>query len=43
MTRRAAQTSDLPIISDLLKAGQEILVQIAKEPIAKKALASPAI
>jgi len=36
MTRRAAQTSDLPIISDLLKPGQEILVQIAKEPIAKK-------
>jgi ribonuclease G len=36
MTRRSAQTSDLPIISDLLKAGQEILVQIAKEPIAKK-------
>ena len=28
--------SDLPIISDLLKQGQEILVQIAKEPIAKK-------
>jgi ribonuclease G len=26
----------LPIISDLLKSGQEILVQIAKEPIAKK-------
>jgi len=36
MTRRSAQTSDLPIISDLLKPGQEILVQIAKEPIAKK-------
>jgi ribonuclease G len=36
MTRRAAQTSDLPVISDLLKPGQEILVQIAKEPIAKK-------
>jgi Rne/Rng family ribonuclease len=35
-TRRSAQTSDLPIISDLLKSGQEILVQIAKEPIAKK-------
>jgi Rne/Rng family ribonuclease len=34
--RRSAQTTDLPIISDLLKAGQEILVQIAKEPIAKK-------
>jgi len=34
--RRTAQTSDLPVISDLLKPGQEILVQIAKEPIAKK-------
>ena len=34
--RRTAQTSDLPIISELLKQGQEILVQIAKEPIAKK-------
>jgi len=36
MTRRMAQTSNLPVISDLLKPGQEILVQIAKEPIAKK-------
>jgi ribonuclease G len=36
MMRRSMQTSDLPIISDLLKSGQEILVQIAKEPIAKK-------
>ena len=35
-SRRSMQTSDLPIISDLLKPGQEILVQIAKEPIAKK-------
>jgi ribonuclease G len=35
-TRRSMQTSDLPIISDLLKPGQEILVQIAKEPIALK-------
>src|SRR5208282_605776 len=35
-SRRSAQTSNLPIISDLLKSGQEILVQIAKEPIAKK-------
>jgi ribonuclease G len=35
-TRRSAQLSDLPIISDLLKPNQEILVQIAKEPIAKK-------
>jgi ribonuclease G len=34
--RRSAQLSDLPIISDLLKPNQEILVQIAKEPIAKK-------
>ncbi|MGA8108166.1 MAG: Rne/Rng family ribonuclease [Acidobacteriaceae bacterium] len=30
------QTSDLPIISELLRQGQEILVQIAKEPIARK-------
>ena len=35
-TRRSMQTTDLPIISDLLKPGQEILIQIAKEPIAKK-------
>jgi Rne/Rng family ribonuclease len=35
-SRRSMQLSDLPIISDLLKPGQEILVQIAKEPIAKK-------
>jgi Rne/Rng family ribonuclease len=34
--RATAQTTDLPVISDLLKPGQEILVQIAKEPIAKK-------
>ena len=34
--RASAQTTDLPIISDLLKQGQEILLQIAKEPIAKK-------
>ena len=34
--RASAQVSDLPIISELLKQGQEILVQIAKEPIAKK-------
>ncbi len=34
--RQSAQLSDLPIISELLKQGQEILVQIAKEPIAKK-------
>src|SRR5581483_9697020 len=30
------QTMDVPIISELLKQGQEILVQIAKEPIARK-------
>ncbi|HUB30142.1 MAG TPA: Rne/Rng family ribonuclease [Terracidiphilus sp.] len=35
-SRRSAQATDLPVISDLLKPGQEILVQIAKEPIAKK-------
>jgi len=35
-SRRSMQTTDLPAISDLLKPGQEILVQIAKEPIAKK-------
>ncbi len=34
--RHSSQTSDMPIISDLLKQGQEVLVQIAKEPIAKK-------
>jgi len=30
------EPQNLPLISDLLKEGQEILVQIAKEPIAKK-------
>ena len=30
------QATNLPAISELLKPGQEILVQIAKEPIAKK-------
>jgi Rne/Rng family ribonuclease len=35
-SRRSMQTTDLPVISDLLKPGQEVLVQIAKEPIAKK-------
>jgi ribonuclease E len=30
------QSTNLPAISDLLKPGQEILCQIAKEPIAKK-------
>jgi ribonuclease E len=34
--RRSVQAMDLPAISDLLKPGQEVLVQIAKEPIAKK-------
>jgi ribonuclease G len=33
---RSMQSTNLPAISDLLKPGQEILVQIAKEPIAKK-------
>jgi ribonuclease E len=33
---RTMQATDLPAISDLLKPGQEVLVQIAKEPIAKK-------
>ena len=35
-SRQSAQLTDLPAISDLLKPGQEVLVQIAKEPIAKK-------
>ena len=34
--RSSMQATNLPAISDLLKPGQEILVQIAKEPIAKK-------
>ena len=34
--RASMQATNLPAISDLLKPGQEILVQIAKEPIAKK-------
>ena len=34
--RHSVQSINLPAISDLLKPGQEILVQIAKEPIAKK-------
>jgi len=33
---RHQQARQMPAISDLLKEGQEILVQIAKEPIAKK-------
>ena len=35
-SRQSMQATNLPAISDLLKPGQEILVQIAKEPIAKK-------
>ncbi len=34
--RSSMQATNLPAISDLLKPGQEVLVQIAKEPIAKK-------
>ncbi|MDQ2736732.1 MAG: ribonuclease E/G, partial [Pseudomonadota bacterium] len=34
--RTSMQMTNLPAISELLKPGQEILVQIAKEPIAKK-------
>ncbi|HEY2040568.1 MAG TPA: Rne/Rng family ribonuclease, partial [Edaphobacter sp.] len=34
--RGSMQATDLPAITELLKPGQEILVQIAKEPIAKK-------
>ena len=34
--RATAQVTELPVITELLKPGQEILVQIAKEPIAKK-------
>ncbi|MGA9799903.1 MAG: Rne/Rng family ribonuclease [Terriglobales bacterium] len=33
---RSNQQQNLPLITDLLKEGQEILVQIAKEPIGKK-------
>jgi ribonuclease G len=36
MRRSTAQTTNLPAITDLLKPNQEILVQIAKEPIARK-------
>ncbi len=35
-SRQSMQSTNLPAISDLLKPGQEILCQIAKEPIAKK-------
>ena len=34
--RASMQATNLPAINELLKPGQEILVQIAKEPIAKK-------
>lgn len=34
--RTSMQATNLPAINELLKPGQEILVQIAKEPIAKK-------
>ena len=34
--RNSVQATNLPAISDLLKPGQELLCQIAKEPIAKK-------
>ena len=34
--RQSMQTTNLPAISELLKPGQELLCQIAKEPIAKK-------
>jgi ribonuclease G len=33
---RRREPQNVPLITDLLKEGQEILVQIAKEPIAKK-------
>ena len=36
MRRRNFPRQPVPLISDLLKEGQEILVQIAKEPMAKK-------
>lgn len=36
MRRSTAQTTNLPAITELLKPNQEILVQIAKEPIARK-------
>jgi ribonuclease E len=36
MRRSTAQMSNLPAITELLKPNQEILVQIAKEPIARK-------
>jgi len=36
MRARPNNNRNLPLISDLLKEGQEVLVQIAKEPIGKK-------
>ncbi len=36
MRMRSGPPRQIPMISDLLKEGQEILVQIAKEPIGKK-------
>ena len=36
MRRSTAQTTNMPAITELLKPNQEILVQIAKEPIARK-------
>jgi len=36
MRRSTAQMTNLPAITELLKPNQEILVQIAKEPIARK-------
>ena len=33
---RSNEQQNMPLITDLLKEGQEILVQIAKEPIGKK-------
>jgi Rne/Rng family ribonuclease len=36
MRARPNNNRNLPLISDLLKEGQEVLIQIAKEPIGKK-------
>ena len=36
MRRRPEHHRPMPLISDLLKEGQEVLIQIAKEPIGKK-------
>ncbi len=40
LSDRGADRFHRPIISDLLREGQEIIVQIAKEPIVRKARAS---